>query len=192
MTKDPERARVTILDAAERLLRRGGGGTVDQVAHEARCAKGLVHYHFKTKAALLAAAATRLGERRRSRWAQAFQAPTPDAAIKRSWTLLLSESRDGTIRAWTALLAQHDQVTDRAVRLESASFSSAIASAANGLLEQLGLAPTVPIDELGLLLAGVVHGMGLELESGMEPERLQGAYAAAWLGVLSLTQPATR
>src|SRR3989304_5753325 len=61
MAKNPERTRTSILDAADRLLRRGGGGTVDEVAREARCAKGLVHYHFKTKAALLAAAAARLG-----------------------------------------------------------------------------------------------------------------------------------
>ncbi len=192
MAKDPERARVTILDAADRLLRRGGGGTVDEVAREAHCAKGLVHYHFKTKAALLAAAASCLGERRRSRWTEAFQAPTPDAAIKRSWALLVSESRDGTIRAWTALCAEHDKVTVRAVNSESASFSTAIAAATDGLLKELGLAPTVSIEEIGLLLAGVVHGMGLQLESGMEAEQLQGAYAAAWLGVLSLTRPRAR
>lgn len=165
---------------------------MDQVAREAHCAKGLVHYHFKTKAALLAAAASRLAERRRGRWTEVFQAPTPDAAIQRSWTLLASESRDGTIRAWTALCAEQDKVTGRTVKAESASFSATIAGAADGLLRELGLAPTVPIEELGLLLAAVVHGMGLQLESGMEPERLQGAYAAAWLGVLSLTRPATR
>lgn len=192
MAKDPERARVTILDAADRLLRRGGGGTIDQVAREAHCAKGLVHYHFKTKAALLAAAASRLAERRRDRWTEAFRAPTPDAAIKRSWTVLVSESRDGTIRAWTALCAERDKVTGRAVNAASASFSVTIAVAADGLLKELGLAATIPSEEIGFLLAGVVHGMGLQLESGMEPERLQGAYAAAWLGVLSLTRPATR
>ncbi len=192
MAKDSERARVTILDAADRLLRRGGGGTVDEVAREAHCAKGLVHYHFKTKAALLAAAAARLGERRRRHWAEAFHAPAPQAAIDRSWALLVSESKDGTVRAWTALCARAEKVTDQAVSSEFASFSKAVASAADGLLRELGLAPTVPIDELGLLLAGVVHGMGLQLESGAEPARLQGAYAAAWLGVLSLTRPAAR
>jgi AcrR family transcriptional regulator len=190
MAKDPERARTTILDAADRLLRRGGGGTVDEVAREARCAKGLVHYHFKTKAGLLAAVATRLGEGRRTRWTEVFRASNPDAAIKRSWDLVVTEARDGTIRAWTALLAQREGVTDRAVSLEFSSFSTAIADGADKLLEALGLAPTVPTEELGLLLAGVVHGMGLLLESGTEPQRLQGAYAAAWLGVLSLTQPA--
>lgn len=192
MPKDPERARATILDAAERLLRRGGGGTVDEVAREARCAKGLVHYHFKTKAALLAAAAVRLGDARRRRWTAAFHAPSPQAAIDRSWALLVSESKDGTIRAWTALCARSDKVTDQAVSSEFKRFSEAVASAAHGLLGELGLAPTVSVDELGLLLAGVVHGMGLQLDSGAEPAELQGAYAAAWLGVLSLTRSAAR
>lgn len=192
MARNPEPARATILDAAERLLRRGGGGTVDEVAREAGCAKGLVHYHFKTKAALLAAAAGRLAEKRRSRWAEAFRTPSPDAAIQQSWTLLVSESRDGTIRAWTALAAQRDKATDRAVSLESIRFSATIAGAAAGLLQDLGLVPTVSPEELGLLLAGVVHGMGVQLEAGVEPGRLQGAYAAAWLGLLSLTRPARR
>ena len=164
---------------------------MDEGAREARCAKGLVHYHFKTKAGLMAAVAGRLGERRRSRWTDAFRAPTPEAAIKRSWSLLVAEARDGTIRAWTALLAQTEKVTDQSVSLEFTNFGTAIAGAADRLLEELGLVPTIPSEELGLLLAAVVHGMGLQLESGTEPERLQEAYAAAWLGVLSLTRPAT-
>lgn len=190
MAKNPERARATILDAVDRLLRRGGGGTIDQVAQEVRCAKGLVHYHFKTKAALLAAAAARMGERRRQRWAEAFRAPSPQAAIDRSWALLLSESKDGTARAWISLWAQRDKVTDRAVSLETAHFSHTIAAAASALLRDLGLVATVPDEELGFLLAAAVHGMGVQLEAGAAPARLQGAYAAAWLGALSLARPA--
>lgn len=192
MAKNPERARATILDAADRLLRCGGATTIDQVAREARCAKGLVHYHYKTKADLLAAAAGHLGDKRRARWARAFRAPTPDAAIEQSWALLVSEAKDGTIRAWTALCAEGHKVTDRAVNAEVTAFGAALVAAAEGLLKDLGLEPTVPLDELGLLLAGVVHGMGLELQAGIQPERLQGAYAAAWLGVLSLTRSANR
>ncbi len=192
MARDSKRARAAILEATDRLLRRGGGVTVDQVAHEAHCAKGLVHYHFDTKPALLAAAASRLAERRRLRWAEAFRAPTPQAAIHRSWDLLVSEAQDGTIRAWTALSAERDKVTGRTVSSEIEGFSNAIARAAETLLGELGLAPTVSIEEIGLLLAAVVHGSGVQLESGMRPTRLQGAYAAAWLGVLSLTRPADR
>jgi AcrR family transcriptional regulator len=188
MPKDAERTRHKILDAADRLLRRGGG-TVDEVAREARCAKGLVLYHFKTKAALLAAAASRLGERRRSRWVEAFRAPTPEAAIRQSWDVLAAEAKDGTVRAWTALLAQRGTVTDQTVSSAFADFTDAVAEAADRLLRELGLSPTVRREELGLFLAGVIHGMGMQLEAGAEPGRLHGAYAAAWLGVLSLTRP---
>ena len=189
MVRNAERARTKILDAAERLLRRGGGATIDDVAREARCAKGLVHYHFKTKAGLLAAAAARLGDRRRHRWAEAFHAPTPQAAINRSWALLVAETKDGTVRAWSALCAPGTEAPDQAVRSEVAGFSASIAEAADRLLQELGLVPTVAAEELGLLLGSVISGMGLALENGTEPERLHGAYAAAWLGVLSLTRP---
>ncbi len=188
MVRNAERARATILDATLQLLRRTGGLTVDQVADNARCAKGLVHYHFHTKGALLAAAASRLAERRRTGWVEAFRADTPDAAIRRSWDLLVSESRDGTLRAWFALCTEPDKVTGQTVKSEVESFSNAIAQAADSLVRELGLAPTVSIQELGLLLAAVVHGCGLQLEAGVPPARLQGAYAAAWLGVLSLTR----
>jgi AcrR family transcriptional regulator len=192
MVRNAERARVAILDAALGLLHRRGSLTVDQVAGGAGCAKGLVHYHFHTKGELLAAAASRLAERRRARWTEAFRADTPDAAIRRSWNLLVSESRDGTLRAWFALCTDTDKVTGQTVSKEVGSFGEAIARAADALVRELGLTPTVSIQELGLLLAAVVHGCGLQLQAGVPPSRLQGAYAAAWLGVLSLTRQTER
>ncbi len=187
--RDPQTARAVIVGAAQRLLRRGGGGTVEQVAREARCAKGLVHYHFHTKGALLAAAAAQLGEARQEAWREAFHATSPQQAIERSWQLLVSESRNGTTRAWTGLYAQAGRITGRAVSEQIAAYGRTLAEAAGALLGDLGLAPTIPIQEIGWLLAGVIHGMGLQLEVGVPPDRLQGAYAAAWLGVLSLTRP---
>jgi AcrR family transcriptional regulator len=192
MVRNAERARTAILEAAVQLLRGSGGLTVDQVAGAARCAKGLVHYHFHTKGALLAAAASQLAERRRSRWGEVFRAKTPDDAIRRSWDLLVSESRDGTLRAWLALCAERNEVTGQTVSSEVEAFSNAVAKAAEVLVRNLGLTPTVSMQELGLLLAAVVHGSGLQLEAGIAPARLQGAYAAAWLGVLSLTHPTER
>lgn len=186
--RDPQTARAVIVGAAERLLRRGGGGTVEQVAREARCAKGLVHYHFHTKGALLAGAAAQLGAARQKAWREAFRATSPQQAIDRSWQLLVSETRNGAVRAWTSLYAETDRVTGRSVSEQMAAYGRTLADAAGALLDDLGLAPTVPIQEIGLLLAGVVHGMGLQLEIGVPPGDLQGAYAAAWLGVLSLTR----
>ena len=190
MPRDPERARNAILDAAERLLRRGGAGTVDQVAAEAHRAKGLVHYHFRTKGALLAAVAVRISERRRGAWAAAFAADSPEAAIRASWDLLAREHRTGEQRAWIALCADQDPVTGRAVSKEIEAFATGIVEATRGLLASLGLQPTVPVAEIGRYLASVVQGMGFQLAAGGDPEELQGAYAAAWLGALSLARPA--
>jgi AcrR family transcriptional regulator len=189
MPRDPERARSAILDAAERLLRQGNGGTIDQVAREARRAKGLVHYHFGTKGALLAAVAVRISERRRRAWTAAFDAPTPDAAIQGSWLLLMREHEAGELRAWIGLCAEPDAATGRAVSKEIEAFAAEITEATGGLLASLGLQPTVPVVEIGRYLAAVVQGMGFQLAAGAAPEELQGAYAAAWLGALSLARP---
>jgi AcrR family transcriptional regulator len=192
MVRNAERARAAILEATLRLLRQSGGLTVDQVAGAAGCAKGLVHYHFHTRGQLLAAAASRLAESRRRQWTEAFRVKTPGDAIRRSWDLLVSEGRDGTLKAWLALCAEQDEVTGQAVSSEIDAFSSTVAEATAALVRDLGLTPTISVTELGLLLAGVVYGSGLQLEAGLPPARLQGAYEAAWLGVLSLTQPVER
>jgi hypothetical protein len=57
------------------------------------------------------------------------------------------------------------------------------------LLEALGLEPRVAAAELGWYLAAVVQGMEVLLSAGARSTELEGAYAAAWLGILSLTRP---
>ena len=190
MARDPDQARSSILDAAERLLRRGGAGTIDQVARDARRAKGLVHYHFRTKGALLAAVAARLGDRRRHAWAAAFAADTPDAAIAHSWDLLQREHRAGELRAWIALCAEPDPVTGHSVSKEIDAFAAEITVATGRLLTSLELQATVPVAEIGRYLAAVIQGVSFQLAAGGPPEELQGAYSAAWLGALSLARPA--
>ena len=54
-------------------------------------------------------------------------------------------------------------------------------------LSKAGLKPRIPLSELGNLLAAVVHGIGKMLLAGMNQGELEGAYAAAWLGILSRT-----
>ncbi len=57
------------------------------------------------------------------------------------------------------------------------------------MLEAAGLALTVPNEQIAWLLVSVVHGMAGQLASGTPPEQLEEAYAATWVGILSLTQP---
>lgn len=190
MARNPDASRLAILGAAERLLRRRGATetTIEAVAKEARCAKGLVHYHFKTKPALLGAVAEQLGVAREAAWVAAFRAPSPQAAIQQTWELISREARDGTIRGWTSLFAEQNSLTGQTVRRRVETFAGALSGAVGRLLQDLGLRPTIPVREVGWLLAGVVHGTGIQLEAGANPTELQGAYSAAWLGLLSLSK----
>lgn len=190
MTRDPEASRLAILASAERLIRRRGATatTIEAVAKETRCAKGLVHYHFKTKPALLSSVARQLAAARRTAWVAAFRAPSPHVAIQQTWDLINREVRDGTFRAWTSLLADRNTVTGQSVKTELDGFAGALSDAVTKLLQDLGLRLTIPAREVGWLLAGVVHGTGMQLDAGGSAAELQGAYSAAWLGVLSLTK----
>lgn len=193
-SKDRERSRQAILDAAIRRLRRvpAPALTVDAIAREAGCAKGLVHYHFKTKGALYAAAADRIWSDRAAAWSDALAADDPATAIGKSWDLLTREGRDGVTRACSSLHATDDEVTGRAVRDATARFAAAIAGATEGLLRRVGLRATVPLDEVGALATSVIVGAGMQLGAGGTARALEGAYAAFWAGLLSLTERAER
>jgi AcrR family transcriptional regulator len=178
-----------MIAATERLLKKKGAGapTLDAVARETGCAKGLVAYHFASKAALLAAAAEDLGRQRVGRWEAAFQSPGPEAAIRSTWELIQTESRDGSSAAWATLRVEQDRVTVQAVNQHVTDFGLQLARGVEGLLRAMSVAARVPVAELGWYLAAVVQGMETLLEAGAEPEQIQGAYAAAWLGLFSMT-----
>jgi AcrR family transcriptional regulator len=184
---DAKQAKESIITAAQDLIRRRGaaGITVDQVATHAGCAKGLIHYHFKTKRGLLEAVAAHLSTRRRDSWVAAFSAASPKAAIDQTWGLLTTESDNGTILAWSSMFGPGSPVPDQTVSNALREFGSALGEAAHRMLRDLGSVPRIPPSEIGWLLGAVVHGMGFQLLSGADRAELEGAYAAAWLGILS-------
>ncbi len=49
--------------------------------------------------------------------------------------------------------------------------------------------PSIPAEQLGWLLAAIVQGMAFQVAAGGDMEVIENAYAAAWLGVLSLAEP---
>jgi AcrR family transcriptional regulator len=183
-----KQSKESIVKAAEALVRRKGatGITVDQVAKEAGCAKGLVHYHFKTKRGVLEAVAQQLASERQSAWAEAFRAADAAEAIDRTWGLLTAESDDGTTRAWGSLFGTAAVLPDEAVSQAQANFASTLGNSADALLRDLALVARIPPAEIGWLLGAVVHGMGFQILGGGDRQELEGSYAAAWLGILSL------
>jgi hypothetical protein len=66
-------------------------------------------------------------------------------------------------------------------------FSRTLGESAQGMVERLGMRMRIPESEIGLLLGSVVTGAGFQLLAGVETDDLEGAYAAAWLGILALT-----
>jgi AcrR family transcriptional regulator len=184
-------AQATILEAAVQLLRSGRGAdvTTDQVAAKAGCAKGLVHYHFKRKDQLLAAAAESLWRERTASWAGALASDGPKAAIQRAWDTLVAEADAGTAASCATLGMRPDKLVVQSVGAGRAEFTRRAAGALEALLASLGLAPSVPARELGVLLVATIEGIGLQLGSGAPADELEPAWSAFWAGLLSLTRP---
>lgn len=187
------KARIAILEHAEALVKRHGADSVsvEAVAAAAGAAKGLVHYHFKTKKGLMGAVAERLAENRTENWRAAFDAPSAQEAVNSTWTLLTDESTTGVTRAWHSLLGSPEKLPDGLAKKLSQRFADCLCDAFATLLrDKLGMAATVPAEEIGYLFDAIVSGIGQQLMSGVEDVALEGAFAAGWLGMLSLTQPA--
>ena len=184
-------ARSAILGAAVALVRGGRGSliTTDEVAQRAECAKGLVHYHFKSKDQLLAAAAEKLWQERADSWGAALTSVSPRASIGDAWKTLLKESSDGTSAASAALGLRTEKLVVQSINNGRVAFARGLTGALDKLLAQLGLEPSVPISALGALLVAVIEGIGLQLGSGAAPDEMEQAWSAFWAGLLSLTEP---
>lgn len=193
MSKQRGKAREAIIESAEALVRQNGAGavTIEEVAKAAGTAKGLVHYHFKTKQGLLSVVADRLAASRISDWAAALRPGATESAAETSWRLLTEESATGVILAWQTLLYTGANLPDQAAESHASAFSNSLGTALTQLFaDDMGLIPTVPTPEIGWLMAAVIDGIGLQLLAGIGEERLYGAYAAGWLGLLALTTQA--
>ena len=194
MARPPSDARARLLTVAARQVRRAGAGsvTLDTVARETGCAKGLVTYHFGGRDQLLAAAAAELFGGREADWRRALHAPAIEDAIQQVSRLLAAEAQDGFWRAWVSLSAESTKLTVQTVNNHWTGFVDLITATLSEILEDHGLEATVSREELGRLLAAGFQGLGLQLSAGGKPESVEGAHAALWAAALSLTRPAGR
>jgi len=180
--------RSKILATVDIQLRRAGAAsiTIDQIAREAGCAKGLVNYHFKTKALLLAAAAERLFADRDGRWTEALSGVSADEAIQRSWRLIAAEATTGFWRAEASLATVEDSLTVRTVSIAAEHFAALLGEAVVRMLAEMHVHPRISQEELGHLLGAAIQGLGMQLIGGLRPRHVEGAYAALWVAILTL------
>lgn len=185
---EADESQAMLLETASRLLRERGASRVSiaAVAEAAGCAKGLVHYHFKNKQNLWAAVAHHIAVDRANRWSTALSANTASDAVADSWKLLTEESVDGSARAWFSISGPDTPVPGHAVSAVESLFLREISESLDALFQRLGVRLRVPLDEVAALLVSVIDGIGLQLLRADRAPQLENAYAAAWLGILSL------
>lgn len=150
--------------------------TVDNVASQAGCAKGLVLYHFKSKEALLGRVVERVRESQSSRRAEALSKAQGSAALDRLWQVLAADVKSGAFGLWVGLLGEQRTRKTAARRPEDDE----------KLLQLAAVALGVPADSLALpLVPAALDGFSLELLQGRSPATVRERYDSFWLGVLS-------
>lgn len=166
----------TIAAAAAAVLLRDGLQTwsVDRVAAEAGCAKGLVPYHYGSKKKLLAAVAANLQRERAARRLAALDGSGAEA-LDRLWDTLLGEIGSGEWSAWAALIAEPGIPLPPPNPAQSAALAAAIGAA-------LGI-PSLGLDEARLADAAL-DGFQVALHLGASEESVHEAYHRLWLAVL--------
>lgn len=189
MPRDTQ-ARTRILKAAAGVLMGHPPErvTLELVARRAGCAKGLIHYHYRTKDAVLAAAAAEIWTLRAAAWQQALAHRDPSTAIQAAWKLIVDETASGVHRAALQLATRHDDLIGRTARTAAAEFRRTVAAATEALVERMGRTLSVPADEAGGLLVSTINGLGLELEMDVDSDRVGAVWAAFWVGLLALTR----
>lgn len=164
--------------ASALLVERGlAGWSLDALATRAGCAKGLLLYHHRSKAALLAAVALQLRLERHRRRLAALR-PGGPAAIDALWLLLIEEAASGRSMAWLSLVA----LAEPGVRECTRSTADEI--------RELGGATARALDfegepeEVGRVVAAMLDGFGVNLLVDGHESELREAYHRHWLGLL--------
>ena len=170
--------RDTILTAAiQTLIDRGlNDWTVDEVANRARCAKGLVNYHHKSKQELLMRCADTIVSHRQARRMAALTGRSGAEAIDQLWAALAADVDEGWFGAWIAVNS------DNRLRHAAATKSSEQASQLAALVVRAIGQPTESLD--ATLLVATLDGLELALLHGAGRGGVEEAYHRFWLGVL--------
>lgn len=186
---DAASAPTKILQAAIERVKTAGlvRLSLQDIADEAGVSKGLIHYHFRDRDALLARLIEWLAERVLAREAAVFENRAPQEAIDAMWCWLDAELARGEL--WVLLELQHDPADGAALAARRAARlrHGQATETAERLFRMLGLRPRVPAE----LMAGVIVAFidGLATETPLQPEReARVSFDVFWLALLSLAE----
>ena len=163
MPKDSTPTRSGILAAAVQTLQRSGleGFTLEAVARRAGVVKGLVLYHYGSRARLLRSAATQIAGARAAAIEKALASGSGTVGYDACWDELRRQAEDGTAHAWLGLCAAG--MIDRSA--SNADFEAAARNA-------------------------VIDGCAAAIAAGTPLADVRDAYDALWLALLDVTEKA--
>jgi len=151
--------------------------TVAEVARTAGCAKGLIHYHHRTKEVLLAAVADRLVNKRvEDRLGALHDSGT--GALDQLWSVLTAAAETGETAAWLALLGHSSSSVRQACRPPP----DQLTQMASAIGDAFAIEPPEEPDVRGLEAA--LDGLELALVRGDDTDRVHEAFHQTWLSVL--------
>lgn len=166
-----------IIATAALVVRQSGltDWTVEAVAKKAGCAKGLVLYHFGTKATLLTELASHVRSERLERRISALSVGGAPG-LDRLWQVLVRDAEDGTTGLWLGLVAADGSRIRASIEEADRARFSAAAIAAMQLGQDF---------EGGTDLLDVLNGFELALLQGRPAELVREGFDRYWLDLLS-------
>ena len=163
MPKDSAPTRSAILAAAVQTLQRAGleGFTLEAVARRAGVVKGLVLYHYGSRARLLRSAATQIAAGRAAAIEKALASGSGTAGFDACWDELRRQAEDGTAHAWLGLCGA-------------------------GMIER----SASNVDFEAAARNAVIDGCAAAIAAGTPLADVRDAYDALWLALLDVTEKA--
>jgi AcrR family transcriptional regulator len=151
---------------AELVLHGAGALSMHEVADRAGVSKGLIHYHYHDKDAVLARAAERLGERISARGHRALAAATPRSIVAdlRAWMAV--ELQLGEWRALISLGEWLAPAVQDAARDALDARRTMTTEMSITMFERLGIRPRIAPEQAGDLLVALVSGLAVESGGG--------------------------
>jgi AcrR family transcriptional regulator len=178
-----------ILEAAARVMAARGatGLSMADVAAAAGVSKGLIHYHYRDKDALLARLAGWLADAVETRELAALAGIAPGQAVDALWAWLEYELALGDIRALLELARLREGDAPVAARAAATRRRAVAATTVAALFETLALKPRIPPAMLADVFVAFVDGLALDAVNGpLEAHRV--SYDVFWLAMLSLAE----
>ncbi len=168
-----------ISQAALQVLAREGlqQWTISAVAREAGCAKGLVHYHHRTKEELLGTVADQLVRDRTESRVRALSGRST-AALDTLWTDLAQSVKAGRTAAWLSLMGHPSPAVRSRIMLpdnDLTRLSEAVAEA---------FALDAVDESVARAIDGGLDGMEVALLRGDSADSVHEAFHRMWLSVL--------